>query len=605
MRKIKSILQFIFPYWIEAAFSVIFNLFAAVFAIVSITMIIPFIGIIFSSTPELSQKVPFGFSAEAFQQYFNYITSKILIEHGQVKALILIVSVVAIASFFKSIFSYFSRSLIINIQVKLAQDLRNNILRKIIDFDFAIFSNNSKGNFISNITSDVNEIEIASIRLLEMLFKHPIMILVYLYVLCIISIKLSIIVIILFIFSSLIIAIIGKKLKNISLKGQRKMGILMNIFNEVLSGIKIIKANNAEEHVQNRFEKVNSNYSKLLSKSLKRRSIAIPLSNIVSVLSILIIIWIGALMVLDTNSGISSQAFIGYLAILTQLTKPINAISNAYFNVQRGRASIERIDSLFEKENKINDADNAKSLNTFLNCIEFKNVCFSYDNKPILKNLNLKIEKGQTIALVGHSGAGKSTIIDLIPRFYDINSGAILIDNISIKDYKIADIRHFAGYVNQQPILFNDTFYNNIQFGNNNASSEQIIKAAKIANAHDFISNTQHAYNTNIGDGGNKLSHGQKQRISIARAILRDPALIILDEATNALDNKSEFEVQKAIANLMQNQTMIIIAHRISTVKKADKIFVVSDGKIVESGKHNELIKNKGLYSELCELELY
>ncbi|MDA3779680.1 MAG: ABC transporter ATP-binding protein [Bacteroidales bacterium] len=605
MQKIRSILQFLFPYWTESVLSVILNLFAAIFAVVSITMVIPFMGIIFSSTPEISQEVSFSFSAEAIQQYFNYIISKILVEQGQIRALVLIISVVAIASLFKSIFSFLSQSLVINIRIKLVRDLRNKILKKIIDFDFAIFSSNSKGNFLSNISSDVKEIEIAVIRLLEMLFKHPIMIIVYLYVLCTISLKLTSIVIILFLLSSIIIAITGKKLKDISLKGQIKMGLLMNIFSEVLSGIKIIKANNAEEHVEKRFNKINRNYSKLLKKSLKRRAMAIALSNIISVISILIVIWLGSVMVIDTNSGISSQAFIGYLAVLTQLIKPINAISNAYYNVQKGRASIERINSLFEKENQIIESENAKSLNEFSDCIEFKNVNFSYENQPVLKDLNFKIKKGQTIAIVGHSGAGKSTIIDLIPRFYDVDSGNILIDNISIKDYKIADIRHFAGYVSQQAILFNDTFYNNIKFENKNASSKQIIEAAKLANAHEFISDTQFGYYTNIGDDGNKLSHGQKQRISIARAILRNPALIILDEATNALDNKSEFEVQKAIYNLMQNRTIIIIAHRISTVKTADKIFFISNGKITESGTHNELIKNKGQYAELCELEMY
>jgi subfamily B ATP-binding cassette protein MsbA len=605
MQKIRSILQFLFPYWTESVLSVILNLFAAIFAVVSITMVIPFMGIIFSSTPEISQEVSFSFSAEAIQQYFNYIISKILVEQGQIRALVLIISVVAIASLLKSIFSFLSQSLVINIRIKLVRDLRNKILKKIIDFDFAIFSSNSKGNFLSNISSDVKEIEIAVIRLLEMLFKHPIMIIVYLYVLCTISLKLTSIVIILFLLSSIIIAITGKKLKDISLKGQIKMGLLMNIFSEVLSGIKIIKANNAEEHVEKRFNKINRNYSKLLKKSLKRRAMAIALSNIISVISILIVIWLGSVMVIDTNSGISSQAFIGYLAVLTQLIKPINAISNAYYNVQKGRASIERINSLFEKENQIIESENAKSLNEFSDCIEFKNVNFSYENQPVLKDLNFKIKKGQTIAIVGHSGAGKSTIIDLIPRFYDVDSGNILIDNISIKDYKIADIRHFAGYVSQQAILFNDTFYNNIKFENKNASSKQIIEAAKLANAHEFISDTQFGYYTNIGDDGNKLSHGQKQRISIARAILRNPALIILDEATNALDNKSEFEVQKAIYNLMQNRTIIIIAHRISTVKTADKIFFISNGKITESGTHNELIKNKGQYAELCELEMY
>ncbi|MEA3317674.1 MAG: ABC transporter ATP-binding protein, partial [Bacteroidota bacterium] len=512
MQKIKSILQFIFPYYRGAILSIILNLLAAVFAVVSITMVIPFMGIIFSSSPEIVQPASFSFSAEAIQQYFNYQISRILAEQGQIKALVLIVSVVAIASLFKSIFSFLSQSIVINIRVKLVKNLRNKILKKIIDLDLSIFKENSKGHFISNITSDVKEIEIASIRLLEMMFKHPIMIMVYLYVLCSISLKLTSIVIVLFLISAIIIAVTGKKLKEISLKGQVKMSLLMNIFNEVLSGLKIIKANNAEKHIINRFTKINESYSNLLNKSLRQRAMAIPLSNIISVISILVVIWLGSLMVIDTNSNISSQAFIGYLAILTQLVKPINSIANAYYNVQRGRASIDRINSLLEKENLIKENKNAKPLTNFNDCIEFKNVNFSYKENLVLKKLNLKIEKGQTIALVGKSGVGKSTLVDLIPRFFDIDSGEVLIDNIPVKDYKISDVRHFAGYVNQEPILFNDNFYNNIKFDNKKANTDEIINAAKLANAHEFITTTANTYYSNIGENGSKLSHGQKQR---------------------------------------------------------------------------------------------
>jgi subfamily B ATP-binding cassette protein MsbA len=421
------------------------------------------------------------------------------------------------------------------------------------------------------------------------------------------SAKLTFIALILFPVSAIIIGRIGKSLRTKSFRGQQKMGALMGMLEEVLSGIKIVKAFNAEHTVKNRFVGMNERFTQLFNRIGQRRALANPISDIIATVTILTIMWFGGKMVLSSEATLSSQVFIGYLAVFTQVIAPARSISNGYYNIQKGMASILRVNSLLEHTYTIKDKENAIVMDDFKHSIEFRNVYFSYETeqKNVLKNINLRINKGETIAFVGASGSGKSTIVDLLPRFFDPDQGEILIDDIPIIDLRITSLRNLFGYVNQQPVLFNDTIYHNITLGDENVDLSMVQKAAKLANAHDFISKTAHGYHTNLGESGDKLSFGEKQRITIARAILKNPPILILDEATSALDYESEYMVREAIQNLMKNRTTIAIAHRLSTIRNADRILVVEQGEIIEQGKHDELISQKGVYYRQFRMETF
>jgi subfamily B ATP-binding cassette protein MsbA len=386
--------------------------------------------------------------------------------------------------------------------------------------------------------------------------------------------------------------------------GQKQMGSLMSQIDEMISGLRIVKAFNAERHISDRFKSTNQDYTGLMNRINRKRFLASPLSEFMATIAIVIIMWYGGTMILDKESAMSSQALIGYLIIFSQIIAPAKTLSSSWYNIKKAMASVDRVNDILSARNLITEKQGAERISEFKDSIEFKNVNFAYTDIPVLTNVNLKIHKGQTIALVGQSGSGKSTLVDLIPRFYDIESGEILIDGVNIKDYKVADLRELLGYVNQSPILFNDTIYNNIAFGKENTTEAEVAEAAKVANAHDFISETELGYTSNIGDGGCKLSGGQRQRLSIARAVLKNPPVLILDEATSALDTESEKLVQEALENLMKNRTSIVIAHRLSTIKKADVICVLHDGRIVETGKHDELLEKGGIYHKLHNLQM-
>lgn len=604
MKNIGKILKFVIPYWKLAVVNVTSNLISAVFALFTVVMAIPFLGILFQNEPLITTVPPFEFTAESVQLHFNYFFSKIIIEHGEIRALIYLSLIIITMTFFKGFFTYMASYFLAPLRNNVVKDMRKKIYQKVLDLPLSYFSETRKGDIISRITGDVQEIETSIISSLEMLFRDPITIMIYLIALLYISVPLTIFVLILLPVSVFIVGRIGRNLKATSLKGQKKLGVILSIIEETLGGLRIIKAFNAEEKVKSRFDSISLFYTRVMVKMMRRRSLASPLSEFMGTTVMIIIMIYGASLVLGEQSDLTSQQFIGYLMMFYLIIAPSKSFANAYYNVQRGLASAERINEILDAENLITEKENAISISEFKDCIEYKNVTFKYDHHDVLKGINLKIEKGKTVALVGQSGSGKSTMADLLPRFYDINDGDILIDGVSVKDLKIRELRNLMGIVNQESILFNDSFYNNIAFGVDNADEEKVINAAKVANAHEFIATTKHGYYTNIGDRGGKMSGGQRQRVSIARAVLKNPPIMILDEATSALDTESERLVQDALTNLMKNRTSLVIAHRLSTVQFADEICVIHEGQIVERGKHDELLKNGGMYKKLHDMQL-
>ena len=440
---------------------------------------------------------------------------------------------------------------------------------------------------------------------LEMIFKDPLSIIIYLMTLIFISPELTAFVVILFPVTGLIIGLIGKSLKKSSDRGQNKIGYLLSIIDENISGLRIIKSFNAEKHINNNFEKDSGEYRSIMTKLLRKKDLSSPMSEFLSTIVMVIVMWFGGQLVLSADGSLSAQGFIGYVLIFSQIIPPAKSLTSSYYHIQKGSASAQRVYEILDTKNEISNAENPKKIKLLNNTIEFKNITFSYENTNVLSDVNFKISKGKMVALVGQSGSGKSTLADLIARFYDIEDGEILIDNNNIKEIDLTDLRNLMGIVSQESILFNDTILNNIRLGKLDATVEEVIEAAKIANAHEFILETENGYSTNIGDKGNKLSGGQKQRLSIARAILKNPQILILDEATSALDTESEKLVQEALENLMDQRTSLVIAHRLSTIQNADEIIVLDAGKIIERGTHQELIAQNGHYKNLSDLQSF
>ena len=504
----------------------------------------------------------------------------------------------------KTLSAFLASASLVPIRTGILRDIRNTIYHKITSLHLGYFSHEKKGDIISRMTNDVVEIEASIIASLETIFKNPIMILLYLIVLFTMSWRLTIFVLILLPVSGLLIGRIGKSLKRKSLLGQQLSGELIAQIEETLGGLRIIKAFNAEAKLNSRFQSLNDSIRHTFNRIHTRYFLAHPVSEFLGTAVIAILLWYGGYLILSGNGGITAPEFIYYLVIFYSIINPFKELSRAGYSIQKGMASLQRIDAILETENPITEAKNPQSIGSFDHEICFRNVSFRYANDWVLRNVNLTIRKGQTIALVGQSGSGKSTLADLIPRFYDTIEGSISIDGIDIKQLKIRDLRHLMGNVNQEAILFNDTIYNNITFGVSHATPSEVEQAARIANAHDFIMATPDGYQTNIGDRGSRLSGGQRQRISIARAILKNPPILILDEATSALDTESERLVQDAIEHLMQNRTAIVIAHRLSTIKSADLICVLHEGEIIEQGTHDQLLALNGQYKKLYDMQL-
>lgn len=606
MKKLLKVLAYVKPYWPQAGISVLFNIFSTFFGLFSLMMAMPFLGILFGTSPIIDVKPEhLTFDLKSLEAYFNYYVSQLIVTHSKAYGLAFISAIVVVFSLLKNLFRYFSLYFLATVRNGVIRDIRNRLFEKLIELPIGFYSDERKGDIISKMTSDVGEIEVSVMRSLEMLFRDPIAIIVYLGFLFFMSFNLTLFVLILLPITGALIGWVGKSLRSTSFKGQKKLGVLMSVVEETISGMRIIKAFNAGDKMNKRFQQVNNHFTNLMIKMWRRRDMANPMSEFLGSLVMVILMLYGGSLVLNGNSDLAPQAFMGYLIVFSQIIAPAKSFSTAYYNVQKGMASIDRINEILLAENPIKEKENAVEIKEFKDKIEIKDLWFKYEDEYVLKNINLTIEKGKTVALVGQSGSGKSTLVDLLPRFWDIQEGDILFDGISIKDLKIADLRGLMGNVNQEPILFNDTFFNNIAFGVESATIEEVIEAAKVANAHDFIMKYENGYYTNIGDRGNKLSGGQRQRISIARAVLNNPPILILDEATSALDTESERLVQDALFKLMKNRTSVVIAHRLSTIVAADEICVMQKGEIIEQGTHAELIAKNGVYSKLQKMQSF
>ena len=600
-----KITKYLKPYCSFAILNIFTNIISVLFSLISLTMVIPFLGILFETQKKIYNPQPLNFNANAIKDNFYAIISSIIDEKGKIEALLFICLLVLFTFFFRNLFRYLALYFLTPIRNGIVHDLRMDLHKKIISLPLTFFNKKRKGDITARLTSDLVEIEWSIMSSLEMICKDPLNIIIYLITLIIISPELTIFVIILFPITGLIIGIIGRSLKKSSSQGQNKMGELLSIIDENISGLRIIKAFNAEKHINKNFEKNSAEYKSIMTRLLRKKDLSSPMSEFLSTLVMVIVMWFGGKLVLSGNTGISAEEFIGYILIFSQIIPPVKSLTSSYYHIQKGSAAAERIYAILDAENNIPNLRDSKKIKLINNNIEIKNVSFKYENINILNDINLSIKKGKMIAIVGKSGSGKSTLADLLARFYDVNDGEILIDSCNIKEISIADLRDLIGIVSQESILFNDTIYNNIGLGKVNASQEEIISAAKIANAHDFILQTKNGYQTNIGDKGNKLSGGEKQRITIARAILKNPEILILDEATSSLDAESEKLVQEALGNLMKGRTSLVIAHRISTIKLADEIIVLDAGKIIEKGNHEELINQKGHYKKLFDLQSF
>ncbi|HUM88651.1 MAG TPA: ABC transporter ATP-binding protein [Prolixibacteraceae bacterium] len=595
--------RFIPPYKGWAISNIIFNILGAIFGAFSFLALSPILGILFGTQQLVTEPVDFALNVESVKQFLYYKMSMIISNEGQFRALYLIGFFMIIMVFLKVGFTYLASFCMVPIRNGVVRDLRNKIYKKLMSLPLGFFSNERKGDIMARIAGDVNEVENSIMNSLEMLIKNPVLILVSLVIMIYMSWSLTLFVLVMLPFAGLLTGRIGKGLKKPSRKAQDKMGEILSTIDESLSGLTIIKAFNAEKKMEKRFAKETDDYYKTMNRLMWRNYLAHPVSEFLGTTVIIIVLWYGGRLILKNEGGMAPENFITYLVFFYSIINPAKAFSSAFYSIEKGMASVDRIDAILMADDKIKEKENALSKTEFNASIEFRNVSFAYHKDIIIKNINLTIPKGKTVALVGKSGSGKTTFVKLIPRFWDVTSGDILIDGVNIKDIKLSHLRGLMGYVSQEPVLFNDTFANNIAFGVENATSEQITKAATVAHAHDFIIESASAYQTKVGDLGQKLSGGQRQRVSIARAVLKNPPLLILDEATSSLDTESEKLVQEALQSLMKNRTSIIIAHRLSTIKNADLIVVFRKGEVVEQGTHDELLEKRGEYYHLHKIQ--
>jgi len=605
MKNLFQVLKYIRSYPGYAALNVLFNVLSVVFSLFSLTMIIPFLQLLFDKTKLVYTAPVFAWNTDALVGYFNFYISQIIIEKGEINTLMFISVMVVVLFLLKNLTRYLAMFFLAPLRNGVVQDIRNDIYKRILVLPLAYFSEQRKGDIISRITNDVSNIEWSIMQSLEMIFREPLTIIVFLVTLIVISPTLTLFVVILLPITGILIALIGKSLRRSSAKSQKKLGEILSIVEETISGLRIIKGFNAIDVTDEKFREQNSILTRVMNRLYRKRDLASPMSEFLSTLVLVVILWFGGKLVLSETATLDATVFIFYIVVFSQLIVPFKAITTAYYNVEKGAASAERIQELIDAEEVITEKKGALKKTDFKEGLEYIDVGFRYAQEPVLKNIDLKISKGRMIALVGASGSGKSTLVDLLPRFYDCTGGEILIDGLPIKDYRIDHLRGLMGIVTQETILFNDSVFNNIAFGMNYADPEDVIKAAKIANAHEFIEKMPDGYQTNIGDRGAKLSGGQRQRISIARAVLKNPPIMILDEATSALDTESERLVQDALFKLMQNRTSVVIAHRLSTIQNADEIIVLDEGEIVERGTHGELIGREGVYKKLCDMQSF
>ncbi len=581
----------------------IFNLLSVVFSLVSLASVVPFLGLLFGKEKMIEVKPVLTPSVNSLLEYFKYYLSTLIRQHGPMHALAAICVVVLISVFFKNLFYYLTLRTISPVRNHVMTRLRADLYAKILMLPIGYFTEQRKGDIISRMSNDSNEIEWSIMGTVEGLIRDPLQILVILAMLVYLSPLLSLFLLVLLPVTGFIIGRISRSLKSQSNTAQEYLGVLMSILDETLSGLRVIKAFTAEKLLSNRFFTTNDNLNHIRNKMNFKRDLASPLSELLGVIVMIAILWFGGKLVFSNSNGLNPDTFILYILSFTQIINPAKSLSTAFYNAQRGSAAIQRIEEILKTPVTITDAANAQELQQFSQSIEFKNVSFAYDDVTILKNINLVIEKGKTVALVGSSGSGKSTLADLIPRFHDVTAGEVLIDGVNIKEYTVHSLRSLMGIVTQEPILFNDSIAGNIVLGKPDADKQSIEKAAKVANAFQFITNKEDGFETNIGDRGSKLSGGERQRLTIARAVLKNPPILIFDEATSSLDTESERLVQDAINQVMQNRTSLVIAHRLSTVRHANEIIVLQKGEIAERGTHDELLAKAGIYKRLIDMQ--
>ena len=598
------VLTYVKPYWGSIVLNLVFNLMTIFFSLFSFALVGPFLTLLFKEgAVEVMAKPEFSFTSDYLMGYLNWFMSSLIASGGKYHALVFMCLLLLAAFFFRNLGRFFACYFMANVRVGAVHDLRRDVYNKILILPLSFYHSRQKGDTLARITTDVQEVEVSILNYLEMLIKDPLTILFFFLFMVTLSPKLTLFVILVLPIAGLLIGKVGKMLKKESKEGQTKLAGIISTVEETISGLRIIKAFNAIRYSSDKFEEQNSDYTKVLRGIHRKRDMSSPMSEFLSSAVVILVLWFGGKLILGGGNHIDAGSFISYIVVFSQIISPAKSFSQGYYNVQKGIASAERIFEILDAEEVITEKKNAMEIKDFNDCIEYKDVHFSYGNDDVLKGIDLKIPKGKFVALVGESGGGKSTMADLLPRFYEVDKGSVCIDGHDIRDYKISDLRGLMGVVSQETILFNDTVFNNIAFGMKNVSKEQVIEAAKIANAHEFIMELEHGYDTRIGDRGMNLSGGQRQRLSIARAVLKNPPILILDEATSSLDTESERLVQDALSKVMNQRTSIVIAHRLSTIQYADEIVVLQKGQIIERGKHDDLIALGGVYKKLTDLQ--
>jgi subfamily B ATP-binding cassette protein MsbA len=602
MKSLKVIFSYIRRYPKLVSLYFFLNLLSSFFSLLSLSMLAPFLTLIFGVQSQ-SQVVGSFRIGKSMDNFYAYLTQLINSDEGKVKALAILCIIVVIAILLKNLFLYSALYVLTPIRNSIINDMRNEMFRKILQLPIGYFSDQRKGDIMSRLTNDLQDVEYSTISFLETFFREPVTIILFLAYMINLSPQLSMFLLIFLPIAGLVIGRIGRSLKKVSTRVQEKLGDILTTIEETLGGMRVIKGFNAEEQQHHRFVNENNLLLSIKNAANRRRDLASPVSETLGILAVCGVLYYGGRLVLGQNFSLTGPDFLSYIAVFTQIINPLKSFSSATYNIQRGAASIDRIQTLINEQETIQEIPNPVPIHSFENAIEFRNVAFSYGDIPVLSDISFTVKKGTTVALVGSSGSGKSTLADMIPRFHDVTSGELLIDGVNIRDFAIKDLRKQMGIVTQEPILFNDTIANNIALGTTGVTRESIENAARVANAHSFIENKEDGYDTNIGERGSKLSGGERQRVTIARAVLKNPPILILDEATSSLDTESERLVQDALNHLMVDRTSVVIAHRLSTVRHADEIIVLHKGRIAERGKHNDLMLNNGIYRKLIELQ--